>query len=365
MATLAGSPTPSIDELLAWPDDELARIDHLMAQRRFWMGPLYRKMRAEYDEAAGATGATVGSMDEARAIVDTLPSTPYFLWLDRHIQDTLWTEVEGMVQRRSEAIEASLTPRDDDLGTLTEDPDLVAPGYYSGTDFHRQTGGIWPDARGAAVYAMGARAIHVGRNNNFELHDAFAGSLPTERPTRVVDLACGYGKTTFSLKKRWPEAEVHGLDLAAPCLRLARRMATERGLEIHWRQGDAEHPPYDDASFDLVVVTMALHELPRESIFIVLREAHRLLRPGATFAALENRLIGDPLRDVLGAYHSDVIVEPYMNPFRGSEFAEYANAAGFTTEVTNWYPPGAVAGSEYDPQQWSSPWSLLVARKDV
>lgn len=116
---------------------------------------------------------------------------------------------------------------------------------------------------------MGARVIHVGRNDNFELHDTFVASLPVQRPSRVLDLACGFGKTTFSLKRRWPEAD--GLDLSAPCLRLARRMATEGGLAIHRRQANAEHPPYEDGGFDLVVVTMALHELPRESIFKVVR----------------------------------------------------------------------------------------------
>lgn len=125
----------------------------------------------------------------------------------------------------------------------------------------------------------------------------------------------------------------------------------------------AEHLPYDNAGMDLVTVTMALRELPTESIYGVLREAYRVLRPGGTFVALENRLLGDRLRDLLGAYHSEVIQEPFMNRFRGSDFPQYATAAGYTAEVHPWYVPGTVPGAEYNPDQWATPWAQLVARK--
>lgn len=53
-----------------------------------------------------------------------------------------------------------------------------------------------------------------------------------------------------------------------------------------------------------------------------------------------------------------------MNPFRSSDFSEYPTAAGFIANVCDWNPPGVTPGSEQDPQQWSSPWSLLIARKE-
>lgn len=357
------APAPPIGELLAWPDADHPRVQYLLALRRYWMGPLYRAVREQY-EAAVAGGPARTDMASAEPVVDALLSTRYFVWLDRHIQDTLWAEVGRMVDARLPEIVECLQPRDGDLGTIEELPTTAElPGYYIDNDFHRQIGGIWPDARAAAIYAMGARVIHVGRNDNFELHDAFAASVPMNAPRHVLDLACGFGKTTFSLARRWPEAEVHGLDLSAPCLYLGRRMATEQGLTIHWRQADAEYLPYPDDRFDLVSVTMALHELPTESIYGVLREAHRVLRPGGLFVALENRLLGDPLRDLLGAYHSDVIQEPFMNRFRGSNFASYASAAGLAATVQPWYMPGAVPGAENNPRQWATPWAMLVARK--
>lgn len=356
--------SPTTAELLAWPDAELPRIQHLLSLRTYLTGPLYRAIRRQYDDAIDPERPPT-TIAEAAEVADQLSSVRYFVWLDRHIQDETWRIVERLIEPRIEQLVDVLTPRDGDLGTLTELPDGARlPDYYVGNDFHRQTGGIWPDERAAAVYAMGARVIHVGRNDNFEMHDVFVDAMPVERPQSILDLACGFGKTTFSLKKRFPDADVHGLDLSGPCLRLARRMGTERGLEIHWRQGDAERTPYVDGSFDLVTVSMALHEMPTESIYGTLREAHRLLRPGGTFCALEARLLHDPLRDLLAAYHSDVIVEPFMNAFRQNDFEGFARAAGFSTQAPNWYGPGAVPGAENDRMTWSNPWTILIARKD-
>lgn len=354
---------PHIDELLRWPSEEVPRVRYLVGLRRYWMTELYRRLRREYDERTEAD-TPPASMEDAQPIVDELPSLRYFLWLDQHIQDQLWREVERMVDRRLEVFERVLDPRPDDLGTLETAHDFDYPDYYASFDFHRQDRGIWRDVRGAIIYAMGARVIHVGRNDGFELHDRFADTVPLADPDSVLDVACGFGKTTFSLKRHYPGAEVHAVDLSAPCLWLGRRMATERDLEIHWRQADAERLPYDDDSFALVTVTMALHELPMASIHGAVAEVHRVLRPGGTFVSLENRVIGDPLRDLLGAYHSSLIGEPYMNAFRATPFTEFAHAAGFAeAEERTWYPPGAAPGSEHDPANWSSPWRQLVARK--
>lgn len=119
--------------------------------------------------------------------------------------------------------------------------------------------------------------------------------------------------------------------------------------------------PLEDASFDVIVSDFTLEHVEEPAAF--LGEAHRVLRPGGLFVALENRLLGDPLRDLLGAYHSDVIQEPFMNRFRGSNFASYASAAGLAATVQPWYMPGAVPGAENNPRQWATPWAMLVARK--
>jgi ubiquinone/menaquinone biosynthesis C-methylase UbiE len=356
------------EDRLAWRAEDRSAVGSLLAMRRHWSGPLYRRARAEWDER-GARVAS-GDLAEAATIAETLPAAREFRFLDRWLQEELWRIAEASVDARLPSLEAALAPRDGDLGTLTAERAPQGshhphyPAYYENTDFHLQKGGIWRDDRGALVYLMGARLVHVGKNDAFELHDAFVSSIDPGplQPKRILDLGCGYGKTTFSLKKRWPQAQVIGLDPAMPCLRLARRLATERGHAIDWQQGIGERLPFDDASIDLVAMTMVLHEIPPAEIRTILAEVRRVLRPGGRVAMLENRTVGDPLRDVLAAWHSMLIGEPWSVPYRALDVAAELREAGLRDASSErWYAPGTDAVMERDTQRMFTPWALSLA----
>jgi SAM-dependent methyltransferase len=72
-------------------------------------------------------------------------------------------------------------------------------------------------------------------------------------PSRVLDLGTGTGRAAFLLARRYPEAEVVGVDIAPAMLEEARRL-TPRELagRVRFEGADAEQLPYPDASFDLV-----------------------------------------------------------------------------------------------------------------
>jgi SAM-dependent methyltransferase len=95
-------------------------------------------------------------------------------------------------------------------------------------------------------------------------------------PGRLLDLACGTGVVTSAALSRGFDAV--GLDFSPAMLAAARRR--EPGLDR--REGDAEAPPFADASFDAVVSSFGGHhvERPRRA----LAEAHRMLRPGGRLA---------------------------------------------------------------------------------
>jgi ubiquinone/menaquinone biosynthesis C-methylase UbiE len=88
--------------------------------------------------------------------------------------------------------------------------------------------------------------------------DAFApleAALATieSPPGRVLDLGTGTGRAAFLLARRYPEAEVVGVDIAPAMLAEARRLTpTELEGRVRFEGADAEHLPYPDSSFDLV-----------------------------------------------------------------------------------------------------------------
>ena len=99
----------------------------------------------------------------------------------------------------------------------------------------------------------------------------------------VLEIAVGTGRN-FPF---YPEGvRLSGIELSPKMLDLARRRARELGRDADLRVGDAHNLPYPDASFDTVVVTLALCTIPDDRR--ALAEAARVLRPGGQLLLLEH-----------------------------------------------------------------------------
>jgi len=73
------------------------------------------------------------------------------------------------------------------------------------------------------------------------------------RPSAILDLACGTGIVTFGLKQRFPQARIVGVDVTADYLEIARRRAAALRLSnVEFILADAETVPLTE-SFDCVV----------------------------------------------------------------------------------------------------------------
>src|SRR5580692_2497682 len=61
-----------------------------------------------------------------------------------------------------------------------------------------------------------------------------AARVRLEKPGRVMDLGCGPGNSTAVLARRWPEAELTGLDSSAAMIAAARKDFPKG----NWVEGD-------------------------------------------------------------------------------------------------------------------------------
>ena len=91
-----------------------------------------------------------------------------------------------------------------------------------------------------------------------ELVAARAGIEPS---MTVLDVACGTGNAARPAARRG--ARVTGLDLVLKFLDDGRAKAKAEGLEIEWREGDAEDLPFEDGQFDRVLSTFGHMFAPR------------------------------------------------------------------------------------------------------
>jgi len=208
----------------------------------------------------------------------------------------------------------------------------------------------------------------LGVNDDYTFHRAFvATAVPPGAYRRIVDLGCGFGKSTWPFKKAFPGAEVIGVDLAAPCLALAAEKAGAQGLAIRFRQADCAATGLESGSADLVTSTMLIHEMPRPHLAATLREAARLLAPGGLLRFLDFTWTGDPFRDVALAEHGARNNEPFMPGSMGADMDALCRKAGL--EDARWVAFDERGGGRLERLEWPErpewhfPWAVLEARR--
>lgn len=91
--------------------------------------------------------------------------------------------------------------------------------------------------------------------------------IETEEGDNVLDIACGTGQLTRRLR-----GEVLGVDGSLEMIKIAQ----DKGGNFEVQ--DATNLNFEDKSFDKVVISMALHEMPIEDAKKALTEAKRVLR---------------------------------------------------------------------------------------
>lgn len=333
--------------------DDRAALDFALVLRRRWADVLYPQIRAEFDAAPAA-----GNLADT---VHGLPNYPLFAWTERGAQQLLWRAAGDALAGNDRPSEVTGGP-----ATLRLDPRLELPDWYTGTDIHVQPGGVWSTTASARVYELGAQLVMLGENDDYALHRSFtATAVPTREYRCIVDLGCGFGKSTWSLKQAFPKARVVGIDLAAPCLALAKQRSNERGLAIDYAQADAADTRLAAGSVDLVTATMLIHELPLDHLAALFAEAARILAPGGELRILDFHATGDAFRDLAMAEHGVRNLEPFMPPMMAADVVKMAMSAGLAG--VHWQAfdeRGAGLLPELawpERREWHFPWAVLSA----
>lgn len=96
----------------------------------------------------------------------------------------------------------------------------------------------------------------------------------------LLDVACGTGNLAIPAAQRG--ARVTGIDITPSLLELARAEAESSGLEVDFREGDAEALDFADGSFDKVISVFGMIFAPQHALAAA--EMRRTCRPGGTVA---------------------------------------------------------------------------------
>lgn len=99
---------------------------------------------------------------------------------------------------------------------------------------------------------------------------------------RLLEIGCGVGAVLAVLGETFPGLALTGIDLVPSQIAAARELLASRGVKAELHVADAAKLPFDDASFDHVYGVWVLEHV--RDARPILREVHRVLRPGGTVA---------------------------------------------------------------------------------
>lgn len=94
-----------------------------------------------------------------------------------------------------------------------------------------------------------------------------------EKPKKILEVGCGPGLLLKELSKKYPEAEIFGIDIQESALKLARE---NNKKSIIFKIAKAEDLPFHDRFFDLVISKDSFHEYSNAEK--ALSEMHRITK---------------------------------------------------------------------------------------
>ena len=108
------------------------------------------------------------------------------------------------------------------------------------------------------------------------LGETLVAELDLQRGDRVLDVAAGSGNASVPAAR--VGAEVVAADLAPELFEAGRAFAAEQGVQLSWREADAEALPFADNSFDVVMSCVGVMFAPDHQRSAA--ELVRVCRPG-------------------------------------------------------------------------------------
>jgi len=107
-------------------------------------------------------------------------------------------------------------------------------------------------------------------------------------PLRVLDVCVGTAASALMVAARNNRNHILGIDISDAMLSVARRKIAKRHLSnLEVANMSATEMHYADNSFDVVMVSFALHELETESREKIFQEVARVLEPGGVFCIID------------------------------------------------------------------------------
>ncbi|TFK40614.1 UbiE/COQ5 methyltransferase [Crucibulum laeve] len=209
--------------------------------------------------------------------------------------------------------------------------------------------------------------------------DAFVSSLRPGRkgPMRCIDVAGGTGDIALRIldhaRETYADREtsVEVVDINGQMLkegfRRFKKTMYHNTPQISFHEANAQDLPssqFKDNTYDLYTIAFGIRNCT--SIPAVLKEAHRVLKPGGTFACLEFSRVNNPLLSTIYDQYSFTVI-----PLLGTVLTGDRESYQYLVESIRKFPPqpefanmireaGFSTGPDVDGGAWSDMWGGIA-----
>ena len=144
----------------------------------------------------------------------------------------------------------------------------------------------------------------------------------------VLDVATGTGSLAIALSAT--AKKVVAIDLSDKMLDVAKKKRSNNKLSF--LQMDACKMSFQDGAFDIVTISLGLHDMPLEVRTAVLEESKRVLKKEGKLYVLEYDVPQNKLLRWCSTFFINLFESKYFLPFIASDFESYLNSFGFKIE---------------------------------
>ncbi|WP_034743060.1 demethylmenaquinone methyltransferase [Halalkalibacter wakoensis] len=172
---------------------------------------------------------------------------------------------------------------------------------------------------------------------SFQRHKAWRKDtmkiMNVQKGDSALDVCCGTADWAISLAEEvGPTGRVDGLDFSKNMLKIGQEKIEEKKLDqVHLHHGNAMELPYKDNEFDFVTIGFGLRNVP--DYMQVLREMHRVVKPGGKVVCLETSQPTIPVFKQLYFFYFRQIM-----PLFGKMFAKSYEEYSWLQESTMSFP---------------------------
>ncbi len=323
------------------------------------------------------TGKPFENYHEVRRVM--MANDYYQFWsaMQRRSQEMMWESVLEPTERELEALISrfeSIAADNPAGGTLTLDEELPVPRYHTAHDIHLQPGGYHTEQAdndvAAGVVYEGGLPIYIdgelGPDNDrigMALLTWFQNEYPDAKPLRILDMGCTVGNSTLPWARAFPDAEVHAIDVAAPCLRYGHARSEMAGVPVHFSQRNAECTGFEAESFDVVMSHIVIHETSKSALRNIIAECHRLLKPGGIMLHLDVPRGQGPFDQFMSQWEVYNNNEVFASHLTDVDLAALAVDCGFDADKAGMVGVGPYTGINHAYNDHGFKWPTLVGVK--